>query len=222
MTVTEEIRKTLTDPKPLYALAGAGDLAAEKLKEAPALLTEVAGTVSTLANKLAAEAPDRIAKVQAKLSEVPGAIKIDPRSVFDPKAARTQLRDAAAKADPQQLRDRAQSIALVQVGRMLEAAGKAVETYEGLAERGKTVVERYRGETPASDVTVVVEQVTVDGPEPVATADEPAPVVEDAVVEESAPGAAAAEPGAKPRKATAAASTPRKRTNTTPKSAGKS
>ena len=31
--ITDEIRKTLGDPKPLYALAGAGDLAAEKLKE---------------------------------------------------------------------------------------------------------------------------------------------------------------------------------------------
>lgn len=224
MTMTEEIRKTLTDPKPLYALAGAGDLAAEKLKDAPALLTEVAGNVSVFANKIAAEAPERIAKVQARLSEVPGAIKIDPRAVLDPKAARTQIRDAAAKADPQLLRDRAQSIALVQVGRMLEAAGKAVETYEGLAERGKTVVERYRGETPATEVTVVVEQVTVDEPEPVTPAEKPAPVVEDAVVEEAAP--ASPEPPAastaKPRKATAAATTPRKRAASSPKSTPKS
>ena len=164
MTVTEEIRKTLTDPKPLYALAGAGDLAAEKLKDAPALLTEVAGTVTTLANKLAAEAPERIAKVQAKLSEVPGAVKVDPRAVLDPKAARAHLHDAAGKVDAQVVRDRVQSIALVQVGRVLEAAGKAVETYEGLAERGKTVVDRYRGETPASEVSVVVVQVSVVEP----------------------------------------------------------
>jgi hypothetical protein len=224
MTVTDEIRKTLTDPKPLYALAGAGDLAAEKLKDAPALLTEVAGNVTILANKIAAEAPERIAKVQAKLSEVPASIKIDPRVVLDPKAARTQIRDAAAKADPQQLRDRAQSIALVQVGRMLEAAGKAVETYEGLAERGKIVVDRYRGETPATEVTVVVEQVTVDEPEPVAPAEKPAPVVEDAVVEEPA-APVSPEPTAstakQPRKATASATTPRKRTSAPQKSTPK-
>jgi len=227
MTVTDEIRKTLSDPKPLYALAGAGDLAAEKLKDAPALLTEVAGNVTVLANRIAAEAPERIAKVQARLAEVPGSIKIDPRAVLDPKAARTQIRDAAAKADPQQLRDRAQSITLVQVGRMLEAAGKAVETYEGLAERGKVVVDRYRGDTPATAVTVVVEQVTVDEAEPVAPAEKPAPVVEDAVVEEpaapssSAPASGPSASTAKPRKATASATTPRKRPSATQKSTPK-
>ena len=228
MTVTDEIRKTLSDPKPLYALAGVGDLAAEKLKDAPALLTEVAGNVTVLANRIAAEAPERIAKVQAKLSEVPGSIKIDPRTVLDPKAARTQIRDAAAKADPQQLRDRAQSIALVQVGRMLEAAGKAVETYEGLAERGKTVVDRYRGETPAPGITVVVEQVTVDEAESVAQTEKADSVledttVEDAVVQESdAPSSSAhSSSTAKPRKATASATTPRKRTSATQKSTPK-
>jgi hypothetical protein len=240
MTVTDELRKTLTDPKPLYALAGAGDLAAEKLKDAPALLTEVAGNVTTFANKIAAEAPERIAKVQARLSEVQGAIKVDPRAVLDPKAARTQLRDAADKVDTQVIRDRVQSAALIQVGRMLEAAGKAVETYEGLASRGKTVVDRYRGETPAPAVTVVVEQVTVDEPESVASpAAEPeaGSVVEDAVVQE--PPAAAEKPetgpeteteaessapaggAAKPRKTAANGTAARKRA-TAPKSTPKS
>src|SRR5258708_913738 len=146
MSVTDEIRKTLSDPKPLYALAGAGDLAAEKLRDAPTLLTEVAETVTTLATKIAAEAPERIAKVQARLADVPGGL--DPRSVvarFDPRTAADTIRGAVGKADTQALRDRAQTIALVQVGRVLEAAGKAVETYDGLAERGKIVVDRYRG-----------------------------------------------------------------------------
>jgi heparin binding hemagglutinin HbhA len=192
MNVTDELIKTLSDPKPLYALAGAGDLAAEKLRDAPALLTEVAGTVTTLANRIAAEAPERIAKVQAKLAEVPGGL--DPRTVaagLDPRAARETLREAVGKADAQVLRDKAQTIALVQVGRVLEAAGKAVETYEGLAERGKTVVERYRGAgEPAAEVTVVVEQVLVDDAETPAPAPAAAPVVEDAVVQEPAAKAA--------------------------------
>src|SRR6266566_884976 len=116
MSMSDEIRKTLSDPKPFYALAGAGDLAAEKLRDAPTLLTEVAETVTTLANRIAAEAPERIAKVQAKLAEVPGGL--DPRSVaggFDPRAARESLREAVSKADTQALRDKAQTIALVQV-----------------------------------------------------------------------------------------------------------
>jgi hypothetical protein len=210
-TVTDEIRKTLTELKPIYALAGAGDFAAEKLRDAPTLLAEAAGTVTTLATRIAVEAPERLAKVQStvqtRLAEVPGAL--DPRSVvatLDPRTAREQIRGAV---DTQALRERAQSIALVQVGRVLEAAGKAVETYDGLAERGKTVVERYLGSSDAkpSDVIVVVEQVVVDEA-PAAKTAEPEAKIEDATVKETteAPAPAAAKPQAK--KTTSA---PRKR-----------
>ena len=155
MNVTDEIRKTLSDPKPLYALAGAGDLAAEKLRDAPeklrdtpSLLAEAGATLTTIANKIAAEAPERIAKVSATVQDVAGK---------------------GARPDTQALRGAAQTVALQQVGRLLEAAGKAVETYDELAERGKVVVERYTGRTqtaPADSfddngpVSVVVEQVT--------------------------------------------------------------
>lgn len=165
-TVSDELRKTLTDPKPLYALAGVGDFAAEKLRDAPTLLAEAAGTVTTLATRLATEAPERLAKVQTRLAEVPGAL--DPRTVaasLDPRTARESIRNTVDSFGPQVLRERAQSIALVQVGRVLEAAGKAVETYDGLAERGKIVVDRYLGgatDAKPSEVTVVVEQVIVD------------------------------------------------------------
>lgn len=171
MSVSNEIRRTLSDPKPLYALAGAGDFAAAKLRDAPTLLTEAAATVTTLANRIAAEAPEQIAKVQARLAEVPNALAVDPRAVvgtLDPRTARESILGVVSGVDTQALRDKAQTIALIQVGRVLEAAGKAVETYDGLAERGKTVVERYRGagDGEATDVTVVVEQVIVEEPEP--------------------------------------------------------
>lgn len=244
MNMSDEIRKTLSDPKPLYALAGAGDLAAEKLRDAPTLLTEAADTVTTLATRLAAEAPERLAKVQARLAEVPGGL--DPRSVvatLDPRTARESIRDAVGKADPQALRERAQSIALSQVGRVLEAAGKAVETYDGLAERGKTVLDRYlgAGDSGPSDVTVVVEQVIVDEHEAEATSkttaaagpsDEAEPEIEDAVVEEPAgvlredadTEAEIPEPRAKkttstPRKRAAASKTTTSSKNTASKSA---
>ncbi len=214
MSVTEEIRKTLSDPKPFYALAGAGDLAAEKLRDAPVLLTEVAGTVTTLATRLATEAPERLAKVQARIAEVPAAL--DPRAVatgLDPRGARESIRDAVGKVDAQALRQRAQSIALGQVGRVLEAAGKAVDTYDELAERGKTVVDRYLGSNEndeASDVTVVVEQVVVDehGSETDASASKPESKIEDAVVEENEPDEAAEPVKPQAKKTT---STPRKR-----------
>ena len=172
MNVTDELVKALADPKPLYALAGAGDLAAEKVKSASAkgpqaLLADLSGSVTSLATRVAAEAPDRLAKVTARLGEVPGRLgevpgAFDPKLVLDPKAAGETLREAVGRPDVQALRDKAQTLALVQVGRVLEAAGKAVDTYDGLAERGRTVVDRYRGSGsgPADEsVIVVVEQV---------------------------------------------------------------
>ena len=168
MNVTDELLKAIADPKPLYALAGAGDLAAEKVKSAsakgaPALLTDLSGTVTALAGRVAVEAPERLAKVSAKLNEV--STGFDPKIVLDPKAASETLREAVSRPDVQALRDKAQTLALVQVGRVLEAAGKAVDTYDGLAERGRIVVDRYRGgdgERSGESVTVVVEQVIAE------------------------------------------------------------
>lgn len=155
MNVSDEIRRTLSDPKPLYALAGAGDLAAEKLKDAPerlrdtpTLLAEASATLTTLANKIAAEAPERLAKVTSGVQDATGK----------------------GRPDAQALRGLAQTVAIQQVGRLLEAAGKAVETYDELAERGRVVISRYtgvggegaEGEAASSEgpVTVLVEQVT--------------------------------------------------------------
>jgi hypothetical protein len=154
MNVSDEIRKTLSDPKPFYALAGVGDLAAEKLKdaperlrEAPTLLAEAGATLTTLANKLAAEGPERLSKVTSSVQDVAGK----------------------GRPDAEALRGIAQTVAIQQVGRLLEAAGKAVETYDELAERGRIVVSRYTGvgAEPADGegasegaVTVLVEQVT--------------------------------------------------------------
>jgi len=210
MSMSDELRKSLSDPKPLYALAGAGDLAAEKLKEAPAMLTELSGTVTDFATRIAASAPEQLAKVQSKFTEVQvqvvGEIKdLDPRVVLDPKAAREALRDVAGKADVQALRDRAQTVALTQVGRLLEAAGKAVETYDELAERGKDAVRRYRGEegdAPADgDVTVVVEQVVFDDPadlsEPLDVSG-PGPIVDADFTDDST--ASTSKPGDAPKR----------------------
>ena len=211
MNVTDEIRKTLSDPKPLYALAGAGDLAAEKLKDAPArlseaptLLAEAGATLTTLANKIAAEAPERIAKLTTSVQGAAGK---------------------AGRPDREALRGAAQTVALQQVGRLLEAAGKAVETYDELAERGKVVVGRYAGgaETVPGDsaddngpVKVVVEQVIEEDeitdtltPD---TAEEAAAVFEAAEAEEVPEAEQVVEAEtAKPKPAAKKTTAPRKR-----------
>jgi hypothetical protein len=219
--ITDEIRKTLSDPKPFYALAGAGDLAAEKLKDAPerlretpTLIAEASATLTTIANKIAAEAPERIAKATATVQGV--ATK-------------------GLRPDTQALRGAAQTVALQQVGRLLEAAGKAVETYDELAERGKVAVGRYTGgadgvpgETADAEqgpVTVVVEQVLEDDEiteAPAETAEEAAQVFAEAAEAEEA--TEAAESAAKtqsarkaaPSKPAAKKATPRKRSSTAP------
>jgi len=216
MNVTDEIRKTLSDPKPLYALAGAGDLAASKLKDAPerlrdapTLLAEAGATLTTIANKIAAEAPERIAKLTTTVQGAAGK---------------------GARPDREALRGAAQTVALQQVGRLLEAAGKAVETYDELVERGKVVVSRYSGgaETvpgeTASDngpVKVVVEQVVeedeiTDAPTP-DTAEEAAEVFEAAAAAAEADEVLEAEEvveAPKPKPAAKKTTAPRKRAAT--------
>lgn len=158
MTFTDELRKALSDPKPLYFVAGAGDAAVSRLRESPNPLSGASDRLNRIndaAVNLMARAPERLAEMQAR---------------FDPKAVRETL----SETDLGGLRERAQTVALGRLGRVLEAAGHAVETYEDLAERGKVVVDRFRGgagddDRAASDraaserVTVVrVEQVTDD------------------------------------------------------------
>ncbi|WP_049571996.1 hypothetical protein [Streptomyces sp. SBT349] len=65
-----------------------------------------------------------------------------------------RLRAEAPERLPK-LRERAQHVALQGVGMALEYAVRARETYDGLAERGKTVVERRRTEGDAEAETEV-------------------------------------------------------------------
>ncbi|WP_327678315.1 hypothetical protein [Kitasatospora sp. NBC_00458] len=125
MPITDDIKKTLTDPTPLYALAGAGDFAYEKLREVPgkveALAADRKGTQEKAAARLA-DAQARLVEAQAKVT---GSVTTLP-------------------TDLKVLQEKAQSFALQQVGRAVELAVKAKETYDELAERGKVVVDRSR------------------------------------------------------------------------------
>lgn len=83
-----------------------------------------------------------------------------------------RLRAEAPERLPR-LREQAQTLALQSVGIALEYAVKARETYDGLAERGKTVVEKRRGAdhqdaaAAAEEPEVTVERVVTEPkPEP--------------------------------------------------------
>ncbi|NGN64097.1 hypothetical protein G5C51_09295 [Streptomyces sp. A7024] len=195
MTIQDDVRKTLSDPTPLYAVAGTADLAIEKLREVPALV-----------EKLREQAPDRIEAVR----------KTDPkvyqeRATERAKEAQAKLSDALGTLDTdiKKLRESAQDLALQGVGRAAEYAVKARETYDELAERGQKAVKEWRGE--AAEKIEVTTEVVRPAPEPeVAPKAEPKP--EPKAADEPKP--AAAKPAAKK---TSAAKKPAAKKTTTAK-----
>lgn len=156
MAITDDLRKTLTDPTPLYAAAGTADLAAEKLKEVPALI-----------EKLRAEAPERIAAVRTADRKA-----MQERMTKQAKDAQvtvqTKLNEVLGTLDTdiKKLRESAQGLALQGVGRAAEYAVKARETYDELAERGRGAVENWRGEAAGrvEDVAVAIESDPASSP----------------------------------------------------------
>ncbi|MEV7782277.1 hypothetical protein [Kitasatospora sp. NPDC088351] len=181
MPITDEIKKTLSDPTPLYALAGAGDLAYEKLREVPGKVEAIAadrrGTQEKATVKLQ-EAQARLVEAQAKVA---GTVTTLP-------------------TDLKVLQEKAQTFALQQVGRAVELAVKAKETYDELAERGKGVVDRGR----PGGADALTEPARDQQPERAETEQEPveaglveAELVEAELVEDGAPAGAAEESGPK-------------------------
>ncbi|MFI2607295.1 hypothetical protein [Kitasatospora sp. NPDC018619] len=173
MPITDEIKKTLSDPTPLYALAGAGDLAYEKLREVP-------GRVEALA----ADRKGAQEKATAKLQEA--------QSLLTGAQAKVTETVTALPTDLKGLQERAQGFALQQVARAVELAVKAKEAYDELAERGKVVVDKAR--PGVSDGTEQSEQPA----QPLLTA-EPVEVVAEVVAEDEAGAGPAPEQPARAR-----------------------
>jgi hypothetical protein len=139
--IRNEIRRTLSDPTPLYALAGVGDLAVEVLREVP-------GRVEALAADRKGTQDAAVARLKEAQAKVVGTVTTLP-------------------TDLKGLQDRAQEFALQQVGRAAGLAVQAKEVYDGLAVRGKGVVDKnVPGRAEQSTVTVErTETVPVDAEE---------------------------------------------------------
>ncbi|MFE7135989.1 hypothetical protein ACFVIM_34580 [Streptomyces sp. NPDC057638] len=144
MAITDDLRKTLSDPTPLYFAAGTADLAVRGAKKVPALLEQLAaeapGRIEAVRNtdpkavqeKVSVQAKEAQATVQAKVTEVLGG--------FD--------------SDLKKLGENAQDLALRGVGVAAEYAVKARETYERVAEHGEQTVRAWRGEA-AEEITEI-------------------------------------------------------------------
>ncbi|MBI0299725.1 hypothetical protein JBE04_36030 [Streptomyces sp. PRKS01-29] len=132
MAITDDVRKTLTDPTPLYFMAGTADLAAQKLKEVPSFV-----------EKIVAEAPERLNAVRNTDPKV-----VQERVSQQAKGAQDKLTEMLGTIDTdiKRLRDTAQELALQGVGRAAELAVKARERYDEVAEHGQEVVRNWRGE----------------------------------------------------------------------------
>ncbi|KIF75816.1 hypothetical protein QR77_21820 [Streptomyces sp. 150FB] len=152
MAIADDLRKTLTDPTPLYFAAGTADIAVEQAKKVPGLIEQ-----------LRAEAPARIDAVR----------NADPKSVQDKVTGQAKEAQATVQAkvtevfgsfdtDLKKLGESAQDLALRSVGVAAEYAVRARETYEKVAERGEKTVRSWRGET-AEEITEIA--VAVE-PEP--------------------------------------------------------
>ncbi|MFD8891125.1 hypothetical protein [Streptomyces sp. NPDC059566] len=152
MAIADDLKKTLTDPTPLYFAAGTADLAVQQAKKVPDLIEQ-----------LRAEAPARIEAVK----------NTDPKAVQD--AVTAKVAEVLGAIDPKKLGETAQDLALRGVGVAAEYAVRAKETYDKVAEHGEQAVRSWRGEVSAEivDIAVAVE------PE-AATAQEAEPAAEPA------------------------------------------
>ncbi|MDT0378605.1 hypothetical protein RM572_07405 [Streptomyces sp. DSM 42041] len=136
MPLNDDIRKTLTDPTPLYFAAGVLDKIRE---EAPGAIAAVRATDP---KEVQAKVTDRAKETQVRMNEALGSIDTDIKK----------------------LREQAQSLAMQGLGYAAEYAVKAREAYGDLAERGRGAVQTWRGDGDRPEITVERESVRVAQP----------------------------------------------------------
>ncbi|MGW5616525.1 hypothetical protein [Streptomyces sp. NPDC003877] len=220
MAITDDLRKTFSDPTPLYFAAGTADLALQQAKKVPALVeqlrSEAPARIDAVRNtdtkavqeKASARAKEASARVketqetlQNKVNEFIGS--------FDVKKIGSTI-----DADLKKFGESAQDLALRGVGVAAEYAVKARETYEKVAEHGQQAVRTWRGEAAdgIEDVAGSVEELAIavePKPEPVEVREEPAKPAE---VIASEAKAAAAKKGPAAKKAPARKTTTARKT----------
>ncbi|WP_199549913.1 hypothetical protein [Streptomyces sp. N35] len=197
MALTDDIRKAVTDPKPLYFAAGTADLVVQQARRVPELI-----------EKVQAEAPERFEAVRST----------DPKAVQEKAAARAKEVQEVVQAkvtevfgnfdtDLKKFGESAQDLALRSVGVAAEYAVKAREKYDEVAERGEQAVKTWRGEAAEEIEELAIAVEGKETPEPAAGA-APTPVAtEPKSAQAKAP---AKKPAAKkaPARKTAAKKTP--------------
>ena len=198
MAITDDLRKTFSDPTPLYFAAGTADLALQQAKKVPSIVEQIR-----------TEAPSRLEAVK----------HIDPNAVQEKAATRAKEAQETLQSkvtefistldtDLKKIGETAQDFALRGVGVAAEYAVKARETYEKVAEHGEQTVKTWRGEAAEEieELAVAVEPKA----EPVEAKEADQAKADEQPAEAKAEPAAAKKPAAK--KAPAARKTTAKKT----------
>ncbi|MFD3870968.1 hypothetical protein [Streptomyces sp. NPDC058623] len=204
MAIADDLKKTLTDPTPLYFAAGTADLAVQQAKKVPGLIEQ-----------LRAEAP---ARIDAVVNTDPKVVQGKAKEAQE--AVTAKVAEVLGSIDPKKLGETAQDLALRGVGVAAEYAVRAKETYDKVAEHGEQAVRAWRGEI--SDDIVDLADVVEPDPKAKPAQESGAGATEaaasdaqatDAAAAEAADGSAETKPAA--RKTTARKSTAKKAAATT-------
>ncbi|MFD2121413.1 hypothetical protein ACFSNO_20215 [Streptomyces cirratus] len=143
MAIADDLKKTLTDPTPLYFAAGTADLAVQQAKKVPGLIEQ-----------LRAEAPARIEAVRNTDAKI-----VQDKAREAQEAVAAKVAEVFGAIDPKKLGETAQDLALRGVGVAAEYAVRAKETYDKVAEHGEQAVRAWRGEVSEEivDIAAAVE-----------------------------------------------------------------
>jgi hypothetical protein len=117
---------TVFDPKPLYALAGAGDLAVERFRT------------------LVAECPTQVQELRKQVEDFPTraqSLPVELRKTAEDFRKQAEDFPSRAQSLPEELRKTAE-----------ELSSKAASAYDDFAIRGEKVVAGLRGEKPGKSV----------------------------------------------------------------------
>ncbi|ELP64816.1 hypothetical protein STRTUCAR8_06053, partial [Streptomyces turgidiscabies Car8] len=158
MAITDDLRKTFSDPTPLYFAAGTADLALQQAKkvpglveqlraEAPARIEAVRGTdPKSVQEKAAARAKEAQEKAAVRAKEAQETLQTKVGEFINTLDGDFKKLGSTIDADLKKLGESAQDLALRGVGVAAEYAVKARETYEKVAEHGEQAVRTWRGE----------------------------------------------------------------------------
>ncbi|GLW01742.1 hypothetical protein Slala05_53730 [Streptomyces lavendulae subsp. lavendulae] len=171
MAIADDLKKTLTDPTPLYFAAGTADLAVQQAKKVPGLIEQ-----------LRAEAPARIEAVKNADTKA-----VQEKAKVAQEAVTAKFNEVLGAIDPKKLGETAQDLALRGVGVAAEYAVRAKETYDKVAEHGEQAVRSWRGEV-ADEIVDIAGAVEPEASEPQAATDAE-PAAEPAEPAEASTGA---------------------------------